>query len=561
MVGWYDPGQLARTGVDVLVSTIFGRHADFRLLEALKSPPGGAPWDDFTAEGTASGFWVDYVADVADGWNSTYAVAHALAEPALEVRGVGGGAARHVLPRGQVLVFGGDQVYPAASRTEYGNRLQAPYASALPHTDPPHPVAYAVPGNHDWYDSLVSFTRLFCSRRWLGGWRTQQRRSYFALRLPHGWWLLGTDVQLGSDIDEAQVEFFTRVREGMADDDRVILCNAEPHWIYSAYYAQYDADVYHEGNLAFLQRLLGERALRVFVAGDLHHYRRHEEMPDPRHAAPGAYDPAGLTHKITAGGGGAFLHPTHAPPVPLIAEAPKQDGTIRRFALRASWPDTDTSSRLTWRNLAFGWFNPPFGVLTAVVYALVGWTLAAHLPERAVGVGAFLGTLKNPGPALFVVAVLLTFVLFTDSHSVRQRWIGGLLHGLAHVAVVFWLVTEAHARMGDVRTAEGLLGALALLLVGGYLLGPLIFGVYLLVSLQCLSRHHNEAFSSLRIEDWKHFLRFHVGADGTLTIYPIGLRRVPRRWRPGPGAAGQQIVPDDPRATAPELIEEPIIVR
>src|SRR5437660_7388591 len=30
MVGWYDPGQLVRTAIDVGVSTIFGRNADYR---------------------------------------------------------------------------------------------------------------------------------------------------------------------------------------------------------------------------------------------------------------------------------------------------------------------------------------------------------------------------------------------------------------------------------------------------------------------------------------------------------------------------------------------------
>ena len=35
MVGWYAPGQLARTGVEVAISTIFGRHSDHRLVEAM----------------------------------------------------------------------------------------------------------------------------------------------------------------------------------------------------------------------------------------------------------------------------------------------------------------------------------------------------------------------------------------------------------------------------------------------------------------------------------------------------------------------------------------------
>src|SRR5262245_20445074 len=35
MVDWYDPMQLAGTAIQVAISTIFGRHSDYRVLEAL----------------------------------------------------------------------------------------------------------------------------------------------------------------------------------------------------------------------------------------------------------------------------------------------------------------------------------------------------------------------------------------------------------------------------------------------------------------------------------------------------------------------------------------------
>ncbi|HSF30408.1 MAG TPA: hypothetical protein VLK82_08050 [Candidatus Tectomicrobia bacterium] len=35
MMGWYQPSQLVRTGIAVAISTIFGRHSDHRLVEAL----------------------------------------------------------------------------------------------------------------------------------------------------------------------------------------------------------------------------------------------------------------------------------------------------------------------------------------------------------------------------------------------------------------------------------------------------------------------------------------------------------------------------------------------
>jgi hypothetical protein len=101
----------------------------------------------------------------------------------------------------------------------------------------------------------------------------------------------------------------------------------------------------------------------------------------------------------------------------------------------------------------------------------------------------------------------------------------------------------------------------AIIFAAGYFVGAALLGVYLLISLNGFGRHANEAFSSLKVEDWKHFLRLKIGSDGTLTIFPIGIRRVARKWAEAPhGTSGSQYVPDDPKATEPELIEDPIIV-
>jgi hypothetical protein len=63
--------------------------------------------------------------------------------------------------------------------------------------------------------------------------------------------------------------------------------------------------------------------------------------------------------------------------------------------------------------------------------------------------------------------------------------------------------------------------------VGG-VLAATVMGVYLLISLNWFGRHANEAFSSLRIESYKCFLRCRIGSDGELTIFPVGLTSVPR---------------------------------
>src|SRR4051794_27924677 len=72
MVGWYNPPQLIRTGALVLVSQQFALHADNREMQALATPLG--PPKDYS-ELKSEDFWMDFVADCGDGWNSTYAVA------------------------------------------------------------------------------------------------------------------------------------------------------------------------------------------------------------------------------------------------------------------------------------------------------------------------------------------------------------------------------------------------------------------------------------------------------------------------------------------------------
>lgn len=85
-------------------------------------------------------------------------------------------------------------------------------------------------------------------------------------------------------------------------------------------------------------------------------------------------------------------------------------------------------------------------------------------------------------------------------------------------------------------------------------------GIYLLVSLNVFGRHGNEAFSALAIQDWKNFVRMKIDRAGNLTIYPIGIRRVPRAWRVA-NEGISRLMPDDDRCTPPELIETPVVLR
>ena len=224
MVDWFDPMLLAKIGVRTIVSATMGQYADQRLMQAAtdrvteEELARRYDYSDEYAEAAQKGLWVDYISDLGDGFEATYAMAYLMAPESLTVKGVNK-ADEHRLPAGEILVMGGDQAYPQSSVQEYQDRFLDPYNWAYT-TDTPRRKLFALPGNHDWYDGLGAFDSLFCSARdrisggigkQIGGWRCHQHRSYFAIKLPHDWWIWGADIQLAGVLDDSQRDYFDLV--------------------------------------------------------------------------------------------------------------------------------------------------------------------------------------------------------------------------------------------------------------------------------------------------------------------------------------------------------------
>jgi hypothetical protein len=562
MVGWFDPPRLVAIGIRVAISTVFGELADRR--EALAAARHIDPTEidpAYNYEPSQGDFWLDFVADNGDGWNPTYAIARLLAEPELAVEGT-----TEKLPLARVLVMGGDQVYPTASREDYSEKLVEPFKQAaelakISKIDPPH--VYAVPGNHDWYDGLLAFLGLFCRRRkpdeWaveregreFGGRRTQQTRSYFALALPNNWWLWGVDIQLAGYVDQPQVDFFTHVAsEWMGKDSKLILCTGQPSWAY--------IDSKNPGpafkNFSYLERIATmadkNHRLCAVLTGDSHHYSRYVE---------------GDCQYITAGGGGAFLHPTHhlediknfdwefPPPGP--PPVPKQPKYKRTFALAndsktgkpSLFPDKPTSKRLSYRNFAFAFLNWQYACTLGGACLFFAWLLHAQaqytgssllselaplpLPAFSHSVCAYLRLVFiSPWPITMVLLVAGGYYYLADFADGWRRVLAGALHTAVQAGSVM-LATCVLARWLAGSSDGWLILSVG---VAGGLLSATLLGVYFLFCLNVLGKHWNEAFSSLRIQDYKCFLRLRFQPNGTLKIYPIGLTDVPRESRSGP---------------------------
>jgi hypothetical protein len=558
-VRWLSPSELVEAGLRVVLSGIFGTYADKRELQAALAE---ARIHDFSQ---GDEVWIDYAADLGDGFDATYTVAALLAEDKLDLPG---GKESHATQRGQVLILGGDQVYPTASIESYRNRFEGPYRAALPYTERDHPAMFAVPGNHDWYDGLTAFVRVLCQGNWIGGWKTHQTRSYFALRLPHRWWLWAIDIQFDSYIDEPQLRFFRDVvAPEVEPGDSVILCSAKPNWVEGA-----DEPEAFQTLDYFERRVVRDTCranVRLSLTGDSHHYARYH--------APGSD-----AHRIIAGGGGAFLSATHHLPAsielpPAASKDPGKSQESVRFERTAAYPDAGQSRRLRRGIWKLSLLNPTFAVLVGVIYLAYGWLIQsaarsanATVESSVEGISfwdAVVRLARTPLALVITAALAFGMAGFTKAHKPLLKWGVGLAHLTAHLAAALaltWLL---------VRLLDGLDGAVFVvalvlgLFVLGAVVGSLVMALYLAL-VDRLRLNTNELFAAQRIEDHKNFLRLRIDPEGRLEVFPIAIDTIDRKWRlrradergDGDGSGGGWFVAGD-RGSGPRLVEDPIRIR
>src|SRR6185503_13201271 len=90
MTRWFNPLLLIKLLWNVIVSGLFGQYADRRLIIAALDtcPPGEllARAQSAKLDPDADGaVWLDFVADLGDGFDPTYAIATLIAAPSLQV--------------------------------------------------------------------------------------------------------------------------------------------------------------------------------------------------------------------------------------------------------------------------------------------------------------------------------------------------------------------------------------------------------------------------------------------------------------------------------------------
>ena len=335
------------------------------------------------------------------------------------------GTARNHSPRAACWCSAGTRSIPIRRAPNTTCAPRRPYRHAF--AGRARPDVFAIPGNHDWYDSLVAFSRTFCRpERGFASCTTRQTRSYFALQAARQLVAAGhrPAARRGSRRTAGAVLPESRRAHGRAA--RLIFCVPEPRWILEDAYPRHSS--YEEqSSTRFLEEKVFKRKARVFLTGDLHFYKRHENA-------------AGV-QKITSGGGGAFLHPTHAPGTSELRNG---------FVQRAVYPDEKTSRRLALAQfpVSRSSIRRPDGCTHFSTRCRPGWprrawkhpTSSTCRPRSSAAMNA---AIRDPLNGMWLITIYRRFHLFHRharplvAHSRRRRSTPSL--HLAAAFLVGWL--------------------------------------------------------------------------------------------------------------------------
>jgi hypothetical protein len=432
-------------------------HTGFDIRDWMTAEPGGIalhhdkqPLEcDATDDGA---YWFDFVADTGDAPALVYCLGRALQRKKLVV---GDGKDATTLPRGRMLIVGGDTAYPVADKTALCERWQAPLVWASRQSDvtvakPALPI-FAIPGNHDYYDALDGFGRQFRKQVTadgvasakgkppplrLPGYARHQSATYFRLKLPFEWEVWGIDLGTKPTgdkppIDTRQLEYFRD--GGQAPPKKLITVTSVPVVVHHAPVAPL-VKAYEALGLppAFTPGSeVPAGSARLDLSGDVHLYERYwgsarapkDALESERFADA---KPCASYAAVVSGLGGAFHHPVQVREGTTATRVQPQSAWPRQEASKAAFGDVLTRPRKVFQAGSVGVLGAILGLVfyllahewsasgildLPLLLATADTRAASRVPEFGVSISAA-ETARNFGVTIGFVASLGVWIGF-----------------------------------------------------------------------------------------------------------------------------------------------------
>ncbi|MFE5036080.1 metallophosphoesterase family protein [Streptomyces sp. NPDC056683] len=328
---WFNPRTMWAARNGVLASWFGDPTGRTRSRWVAQRAAAGAPADKLIRRHAADRFSFMVIGDTGEGDDSQYAVVPGFL---------------HASQDTDFAVIASDVIYPVGATDDYGTKFFRPYR------DYPAPI-YAIPGNHDWYEDLGAFMRVFCddtpalpaepgprplTRAWwrallwhrprpadeqlLAAARKLRGQQEQTAVQPGPYWaidagpvrIVGIDTGLLGTIDAEQGAWLREVSRGPRPK---ILVTGSPLYVDGEHHP---CAIEGGGTVDDIVRDPAHHYVAA-IGGDIHNYQRYP------------VDVGGRTVQyVVAGGGGAFMHATHTIPPVSVANVTEDD--FRCYPLR-----------------------------------------------------------------------------------------------------------------------------------------------------------------------------------------------------------------------------------
>ncbi|MFE6622410.1 metallophosphoesterase family protein [Streptomyces sp. NPDC057740] len=330
-ISWLDPRMLWAARNGVLASWFGDPTGRTRNRWVAQRAAAGAPADKVIRRDDPDRFSFLVIGDTGEGDDPQYAVVPGFLRTGQDTR---------------FAVLASDVIYPVGSADDYGGKFFRPYQEYQA------PI-YAIPGNHDWYEDLGAFMRVFCddapplapepapralSRAGLRSLLWHRPREGDGQRLaehrklrstaaqqavqPGPYWaidagpvrIVGIDTGLLGTIDAEQGAW---LREVSKDPRPKILVTGSPLYVDGEHHP---CAIEGGGTVDEIVRDPAHRYVAA-IGGDIHNYQRYPVQVDGR-----------TIQYVVSGGGGAFMHATHT--IPRVDMANVTEKEFRCYPLR-----------------------------------------------------------------------------------------------------------------------------------------------------------------------------------------------------------------------------------
>ncbi|MFH8775001.1 metallophosphoesterase family protein [Streptomyces sp. NPDC017958] len=330
-LSWLNPRTLWAARNGVLASWFGDPTGRIRSRLVARQAEAGAPVDKVVRREVPDRFSFMVIGDTGEGDDSQYAVVPGFLKAGQD---------------SEFAVIASDVIYPVGSADDYATKFFQPYQ------DYPAPI-YAIPGNHDWYEDLGAFMRVFCAdapppapeptpRPLTGAWwqnllwhrprpgdgqrlaETRKLRSAPGQQAvqPGPYWaidagpvrIVGIDTGLLGTIDAEQGAWLREVSRGPKPK---ILITGSPLYVDGEHHP---CAIEGGGTVDDIVRDPAHHYVAA-IGGDIHNYQRYPVDVDGR-----------TIQYVVSGGGGAFMHATHT--IPRVSVAGVTERDFRCYPLR-----------------------------------------------------------------------------------------------------------------------------------------------------------------------------------------------------------------------------------